>query len=163
MSNSFSNLQREIVVYLKLWTKVKKPKVIRYIMKRLGTSNSEAVTILHQLIDLGIIHQSLDNSSKQPTIFIKSGKKNIPETEKKVFLEIEKKYKLKGEFEISKILEAYKKSSKPFSENSLQEIINETGFDFRTVNGRLRQLFNNEKIFEPKRFQYVIEEFKKKM
>jgi len=45
MSNSFSNLQREIVVYLKLWTKVKKPKVIRYIMKRLGTSNSEAVTI----------------------------------------------------------------------------------------------------------------------
>ena len=83
--------------------------------------------------------------------------------ETKAILEIEKKYKLKEDFEISKILEAYKKSSTPFSENSLQEIINETGFDFRTVNGRLRQLFNNEKIFEPKRFQYVIEEFKKKM
>ena len=162
MTDSFSNLQREIVVYLKLWTKVKKPKVIRYIMKRLGASNNEATTILHQLIDLGIIHQTLDNSSNPPTIFIKSGKKTIPEKEKQTILEIEKKYKLKEEIEISKILEAYKKSSTPFSENSLKKIINETGFDFRTVNGRLRQLFNKGQLSEPKKFQYVIEEFKKK-
>lgn len=160
MSNSDSYLQREIVVYLKLWKKVKKAKAVRYIMKRLGASNSEAVTILHQLIDSGLIHQSVDYTSEPPIIFVKSGKKAILEKETKAILEIEKKYKLKEEFEISKVLEAYKKSSNPFSKKILREIINETGFDFRTVNGRLRQLINNEQI-KPKRFQYVIEEFKK--
>ena len=161
MSSSDSNLQREIVIYLKIWKKVKKAKAIRYISKRLGASNAEAVTILNQLIDLGIIHQTLDYGSEPPVIFVKSGKKTILETEKKTIFEIEKKYKLKEDFEISKVLEAYKKSSKPFSKKTMQEIINDTGFDFRTVNGRLRQLINNEKISKPKKFQYVIEEFTK--
>ena len=161
MSSSDSNLQREIVIYLKIWKKVKKTKVIRYISKRLGASNVEAVTILNQLIDLGIIHQIIDYGSDPPVIFVKSGKKTILETEKKAIFEIEKKYKLKEDFEILKVLEAYNKSSKPFSEKTMLEIINDTGFDFRTVNGRLRQLINNEKILKPKKFQYVIEEFKK--
>ena len=68
---------------------------------------------------------------------------------------------LKDDYEISKVLEAYKKSSKPFSGNTIQEIINESGFNFRKVNGRLRQLINTGKIFQPKKFQYVIEEYKK--
>ncbi len=161
MNSSDSNLQREIIVYLKIWNKVKKAKVIRYIMKRIGASNNEAKTILHQLIDLGVIHQSVDYTSEPPIIFVKSGKKAIPETEKKAILEIEKKYKLKEDFEISKVLKAYKKSSTPFSKKTIQEIINDTDFDFRTVNGRLRQLINNDTIYKPKRFQYIIEEFKK--
>jgi hypothetical protein len=129
-------------------------------MKRIEASNKEATTILHQLIDLGVIHQSIDYTSEPPIIFVKSGKKAISEKETKAILEIEKKYKLKEDFELSKVLEAYKKSSTPFSKKTIQEIINDTGFDFRTVNGRLRQLINNEQI-KPKRFQYIIEEFKK--
>lgn len=160
MSNSNYYLQREIVVYLKLWKKVKKAKVIRYIMKRLGASNKEATIILHQLIDLGLIHQSVDYTSELPVIFVKSGKKVISEKETKTILEIEKNYKLKEEFEISKVLETYRKKSESFSKKIMLEIINETGFDFRTVNGRLKQLINNEQI-KPKKFQYVIEEFKK--
>jgi signal recognition particle subunit SEC65 len=159
--NSYDlNLQREIVVYLKIWKKVKRPKVIRYLMKRIGVSNTKAATILSELIDLGIIHQIVDYTSEPPTIFIKSGKKAILEKEKKAILEIEKKYKLKEKFEIPKVLEAYKKSSKPFSKKIIQEIINYTGFDFRIVNGRLRQLISNEQI-KPKKFQHIIEEFKK--
>jgi len=161
MNSSDSNLQREIVVYLKIWKKVKKAKVIRYISKRLGASNAESVTILHQLIDLGIIHQILDNSIEPPVIFIKSGKKVVIETEKKIILEIEKKYEIKEAFESLKVFEAFNKSSKPFSKTTMQEIIDDTGFDFRTVNGRLRQLINDEKISKPKKFQYIIEEFKK--
>ena len=46
MSGSDPNLQREIVAYLKIWKKVKKAKVIRYIMKRLKVSNNEARIIL---------------------------------------------------------------------------------------------------------------------
>ena len=161
MSSSDPNLQREIVAYLKLWKKVKKAKFIRYIMKRLKVSNNEAVIVFFKLIDLGIIHQIIEYTSDLPVIFIKCGKKSIFGTEKKVFLEIDEKFKLKDDYEISKVLEAYKKSSKPFSGNTIQEIINETGFNFRKVNGRLRQLINTGKIFQPKKFQYVIEEYKK--
>ena len=39
--------------------------------------------------------------------------------------------------------------------------MNETGFSFRKVNGRLRQLINTGKILKPKKFQHVIEEYKK--
>jgi len=161
MSSSDPNIQREIVVYLKIWKKVKKAKFIRYIMKRLKKSNNEAVIILFKLIDLGIIHQVIEYDSDLPVIFIKCGKNPILGKEKQVILEIEEKFKSKDDFEISKVLEAYKKSSKPFSGNTIQEIINETGFNFRKVNGRLRQLINAGEIFKPKKFQYVIEEYKK--
>ena len=77
MSGSDPNLQREIVAYLKIWKKVKKAKVIRYIMKRLKVSNIEATIILSELIDLGIIHQIIEYDSDIPVVFVECGKKPV--------------------------------------------------------------------------------------